>query len=511
MKCNRSVCLRNGSVLSPAGRQRDVGRVGDGRRSEPLLAPGQPALPPGGVLWRWLVVTWSVLVVGLAGCATHNADHLNASPRSLGRDLPVCEAVPASGATHAEQWPQFSEPTKTLDLREALVLALRYNPELASFAWDIRAAEARELQARLLPNPEAGVDLENVGGDLDGLQESETTIAVAQSILLGSKRSRAMRVAAAERQLAGWAYEAKRLDVFSEAVQSFVTLLGAQEKVRIAQETFRIAQEVLTAADKRVAAGDASSVESTRAAVAHAQASTQVNRARQELEAARVRLSATWGSATPVFQEATGTLECQVAPPPLSALRLRLAESPELMSAAVEVVRRDAALAVERAKRVPDVSVLAGYRWIEGDRVSTMVFGLGVPVPLFDRNQGGIREARANLARAEWQRRDAELRVQAALADAYSELTTALEERRTFAERVLPGATDAFRKTQQGYQQGGFDYLELLTAQETLAQTRASYLEALVRVNLAVARVERLVGEPILTAGMPQLNRKEEK
>jgi cobalt-zinc-cadmium efflux system outer membrane protein len=101
--------------------------------------------------------------------------------------------------------------------------------------------------------------------------------------------------------------------------------------------------------------------------------------------------------------------------------------------------------------------------------------------------------------------------VQAALAEAYFELMSALEERRTFADQVLPGATDAFRKTQRGYQQGGFDYLELLTAQETLAQTRASYLEVLVRLNLAVARVERLVGEPILRAALPKPNRKEEK
>lgn len=458
----------------------------------------------------WLAHTPFLLLLALAGCVSHRGEDPLSAARPLGRDLAVDQAPAERPAAPEAAGPEAAEPRAGLDLRQALALALRHNPTLAAFAWDVRAAEARELQAGLWPNPEAAVDVENVGGSLPRFRESETTISLAQTILFGGKRSRALHVAAAERQLAGWAYEARRLDVFSEVVQGFVAVLGAQEKIRIAEETRGIAQAVLTAADKRVTAGEAPSVERTRAAVAHAQAATELGRAKQELQTARVRLATMWGSAQPVFSEATGTLECQVVPPPLAVLQQRLAENPELMSAAIEVVKRQAALALERAKRIPDVSVLAGYRRIEGDKVDTAVFGVSAPLPLFDRNQGNIREARANLARAEWQRKAAVVQVQAALAEAHSELATALEERRSFAERVLPGATEAFQKTQQGYQQGSFDYLELLTAQETLAQTRASYLEALVRLNVAVAKVERLIGEPLPAAVLPVPDGKEQ-
>lgn len=454
----------------------------------------------GAAGWVW-GATWVCLVwLALAGCASRCGDGVLPPAGPLGRDFPIPPAVGVSSPKPDSTGLEGAEPSGPLDLRQALALALCHNPELSAFSWEVRAAEARELQSRLLPNPEAAVDVENVGGNMSGFRESETTVSLAQDILFWLKRSRAMRVAAAETRLAAWAFEGKRLDVFCETVQAFVLVLGAQEQVRIAQETLRIAQQVLTAASKRVEAGDAPAVEEMRASVAEAQARTELNSARQQLEAARIRLTSAWGSAAPTFTEAVGTLECRLSPPPLPTLQQRLAQNPELLSAAGEVVKRQAALEWERSKRVPDVSAIVGYRRLEGEDANTFVFGFSAPLPLFDRNQGNVREARANLARARFQQKQVEVQVQAALAEAYSELTFALEERRAFAERILPAATEAFQKTQQGYQQGSFDYLELLTAQETLARTRASHLNVLVRLNVAIVKVERLIGEPIVPA-----------
>ena len=455
------------------------------------------------VLRSWLGKSPPALALVLVGCASRSVERPLPEARPLGRSFAVYRPAAAVTERREGTWPEPPSPTGPLDLRQALALALRYNPELAAFSWEVRAAEARELQARLLPNPEAGVDVENVAGGLDGFHDSETTIALAQTLLFGPKRSRAMRVAAAERQLAGWAYESKRLDVFTAVVQSFVAVLGAQDRVRIAQETAQIAQEVLTAATRRVEVGDASPVEQTRAGVVQAQVLTELDRAKQELEAARIRLASMWSAPEPRFETAQGTLERDATLPPLEQLKKRLEQNPELMSAAVEVTRREAVLELERARRIPDVTALAGYRRLQADDVNTIVFGFAVPLPVFDRNQAAIREAKANLAQAEWQTKSAEVRVLAALTDAYSELATTLREQQAYTERILPGATEAFRKTQAGYAQGTFDYLEVLTAQETLAKTRAEFVNVLVRLNQAIAAVERLIGEPIRPTGAP--------
>lgn len=459
----------------------------------------------------WLARALLMLALALTRCIAGDGTGSFPEARPLGRDLvavPPTLQMPILSQSHSRE---ALQQTNTLDLRQALALALRRNPGLASFSWEVRAAEARELQVGLWPNPEVSVDVENVSGNLRGFSGSETTIALAQRILFGGKRSRALQLAASERRLAGWAYESKRLDVFSEVVQSFVAVLGAQEKVKIAQEALQIAREVLAAVGKRVEAGDAPAVERIRAEVAHGVAATELQRALQELETARIRLASGWGSAEPHFSEVRGALEYNFTLPPLETLKQRLAQNPEIISAAIELTRRQAALAVERAKRIPDVSFMAGYRRLEGEGAHTVVLGLAAPLPLFDRNQGGILEAEANLSRAEWQKRDSELQVQAALAAAYAELAAADRERHIYTEQILPNAAEALRKTQEGYQQGSFDYLELLTAQETLAKTRASYIDALVRLNTAVAKVERLIGEPLVHQEMPVHEEKEQK
>ena len=243
----------------------------------------------------WLATAYFLLALALAGCVVGDGAGSLPEARPLGCDLPAIGAAVSPAIVAERQWPEHLQPTNALDLRQALALALRQNPALASFSWEARAAEARELQAGLWPNPEASVEVENVSGNLRGFRDSETTIALAQRILFGGKRSRALRLAAAERQLTEWAYESKRLDVFSEVVEAFVAVLGAQEKVRISRETLQIAQEVLASAGKRVEAGDAPAVEKTRAEVTHGVASTELHRALQELETARIRLTSSWG------------------------------------------------------------------------------------------------------------------------------------------------------------------------------------------------------------------------
>ena len=102
--------------------------------------------------------------------------------------------------------PAFTELSGELRLRTALSAGLLHNPQLTSFAWNIRAQEAAVIQAGLYPNPEVSVELESFGGTngFSGFGGSETTIAIGQTILLGGKRDSRRELARFERDLAGW-------------------------------------------------------------------------------------------------------------------------------------------------------------------------------------------------------------------------------------------------------------------------------------------------------------------
>jgi cobalt-zinc-cadmium efflux system outer membrane protein len=125
------------------------------------------------------------------------------------------------------------------------------------------------------------------------------------------------------------------------------------------------------------------------------------------------------------------------------------------------------------------------------------VISVSIPLPVFDRNQGGFLEAHYQLAKAAEERRAAEIQGRAALAEVYAALASAFRKATTLQDEVLPGAQQAFDAASEGYRQGKFGFLDVLDAQRTLFEARGQYLEALVAYHRGVAEVERLIGEPL--------------
>ena len=265
--------------------------------------------------------------IGFIGCATPDIGANWPAPRPLGKDVQSFRPPPQPTAVSPVEHP--GEPTGVLTLRQALALALLRNPELASAAWEVRAGEARTLQAGLLPNPEFEVEVENFAGsgEFRGFDAAETTIALSQVIELGGKRLRRVRVAALERDVAAWDYEAKRVDVFTATTKAFVEVLSAQAKLALNEELVRLADQVLRTVAARVQAGQVTPIEETRARVALSTSRIALERAGRELQAARERLAAVWGSTRPLFERVEGALERIVAVPSAEQLARRISKT----------------------------------------------------------------------------------------------------------------------------------------------------------------------------------------
>ena len=150
---------------------------------------------------------------------------------------------------------------------------------------------------------------------------------------------------------------------------------------------------------------------------------------------------------------------------------------------------------LEDAKAIPDVTVSAGVRQFNQADETAAILGVSIPLPVFDRNQGGKQEARAKLAKGEEERRAATARVLTALAEAYQSLSSAFMEATVLKNEVLPGAQSAFEAENEGFRQGKFGYLDVLDAQRTLFEARSKYIESLASYHKAVADVERLIGD----------------
>jgi outer membrane protein, heavy metal efflux system len=434
----------------------------------------------------------------LAGC-TPPADQMAwPEPRSLGRDLPGSR--PLSQPPVEETPPrQVREPAGVVTLAQAQALALLQNPRLAAFGWEVRAREAQILQAGLLPNPEVDVEVENFAGSgtLRGFRNTEITILLSQLIELGGKRRTRVRVAALESTLAAWDYETTRIDVLTEVTQAFVKVLSAQERVRLQEDLVRLAEQGLSTVAARVRAGKVSPVEETRFQVTLSTSRIALDRAQHDLEAARRRLVTTWSGRTPIFARAAGTLDTFSAIPPAERLLELITQNPDIARWATEMVQRQATLEHEEAQRIPDPTLRGGFRHVRDTGDNALVMGVSIPLPVFNRNQGRVLEARYRLAKAGEERRVAEAQVRAALAEAYGELSGAFVEATRLRNEALLGAQRAFDAISEGYRQGKFGLLDVLEAQRTLFEARGRYLEALAAYHQAVAEIERLIGAPL--------------
>src|SRR5260370_16494213 len=136
------------------------------------------------------------------------------------------------------------ESGKPLTLARPLALTLEHSPELSAFSWDIRSAEARIIQAKLISNPDISVEGENLipsSGSQSG-NEMQNTLRLSQLIELGGKRRSRLREAQFDREATRWDYEVKRLEVLKLTSTSFIDALAAQRNVQLAEEGLAIAE-----------------------------------------------------------------------------------------------------------------------------------------------------------------------------------------------------------------------------------------------------------------------------
>ena len=391
------------------------------------------------------------------------------------------------------------EPAGKLTLTQALALAEERHPGLNSARLEAQAAEGRATQAAACQNPTLSFEAENFGGknEQKGLDTAEYTAQIEQAFELGGKRGKRMHVATAERQLAGFDLEASRLDIRAETSRRFAGVLGAQARASLARETVALAEDFLKAVAARVGAGKVSPMEQEKAHVLLAQKRIALDQAQRDLETARIQLAAQWGSVRPIFECGAGDLLAVPAFPPLAALTSRLPGNPDVARWVIEIERAQAVLARERAARLPDLTVAAGIRRSSETDSDTWVAGVSLPLPVFDRNQGGIQEAGSLLAKVEQQRRAAEVKAAADLATAHQSLAAVANRASALRDDVLPRVKTVFDAVQSGYTQGKYTYLEVLDAQRTLAESQAEYVDALISAHTALADLERIAGGPL--------------
>lgn len=396
----------------------------------------------------------------------------------------LCVAILMSGSAGAS----FAQTAQTLTLEEALARAESNAPALIQAGAAVDAAQGRRQQAGLGPNPEARLEVENFSGSglYSGLDLAETTLAIGQTIELGGKRETRMRAGEAEVSAAQLSARIARANLTVEVKSRFATALASESQVSLARAALGRANDLAKSAQALVDAGREPPLRALRARTAAAEAQAELDRLIAADNAARSALAALLGDVTApqrVVGSLAGQQKPQGIPDPTQSLDVRLAEAQA--NAARAIVDR------ERAAGSTDLTAELGVRRFEEDGESAVVFGLSLPIPIFNSNQGNVAAASADVRAANSRRvqsiAESVQRTRAA-EDAYA----AAESRvRTLEEIAGPTAQQALDLARTGFEAGRFSLLDVLDAEDAFASAQATLIEAQRDRAVAAAELER--------------------
>lgn len=383
-----------------------------------------------------------------------------------------------------------------LTLRDALSRTLQSSPDLSAYQYVLKAQDARITQAGLKPNPTLNSTFENVlgSGETKGLKAAEFTIGLSQLIELNDLRGKRVSVAQFEKEGLEAEGHIRRLDALAETTRRFVSLVSQQEEHNLTHLAVELAEKTASAVEKRVAAAKSPLAERDRAAVALERAKAADAHAEHELLAARYDLAASWGAAKPDFDQVQADLYALPPVKDYDQLLAALEKTPDLTRYLSEARMRESEVTLALASRNPGVELGAGIRRLQATHDTAMVFSVGVPLPIYNKNQGLIAEAQARKEGAAADRAAALVKARTQLFRDYRELLDRQREVTALKERALPRMESALAATEYAYERGRYSYLELVDAQRELLEVRDALIEAATQYHQTLIEIERLTG-----------------
>jgi outer membrane protein, heavy metal efflux system len=407
-------------------------------------------------------------------------------------------AIPAVAEPPGLDRASAAPAATALSLADLEQMALERNPTLAQAAAAVGASRGKALQAGLYPNPTIGYAGEQIGiagtaGELQGGFVQQTIVTAGKLRLSRAKYNQQ----AYEAELRALAQQYR---VLNGVRMLFYELLALQRMIDLDRSILDNANEALRTTKEMFNTGQANRADVLLAEV-------QVSDAKIALRTLENRYPALWQhliALVGVPDLPPAPLKGQLEPegPPLdwdSSLDRLLQESPELQAAQAHVIYDQITLQREKVEPIPNIQLqgAAGYNFETRNAVATGV-QVGIKVPLWNRNQGTIREVEADLARSHAEVARVELSLRQRLADAFNRYRTALETSQIYRDSNIPQTTEAYEIQRGMYKERRAAWPQVVALQRGVLDVKEKYTRSLLELREA----EVAIGGLLLVDGL---------
>jgi cobalt-zinc-cadmium efflux system outer membrane protein len=372
-----------------------------------------------------------------------------------------------------------------ITLEQAQKIASEANPTLRQAEAEIRAARARQQQSGLYPNPTVAYTGDEIrGGSVGGGKQG---FFVQQTVVTGRKLGLSREVFSKDVKLAEMEAEEQRLRVQSAVKMAFLRVLAAQELLYARRDMAAIAQDAVETQRRLLNTGQADETEVLEAEV-------EAQRMRMAARMQENTLREEWRSLTAVIGQpdmplATVAGELEKGWPEVNeeeTVETIAKESPAVRIAETAETRAQSVLARARREAIPDIQVRGGMEY-NNELLGSAPFAKGwegiaevaVQIPLFNRNQGNVAAARADIDRAGEEKKRIALTLRERAASAVDQYANACLMAMEYRDEMLPRAKKAYSLMVEKYGQMLASYPRVLDTQRKLYELQIEYIAAL--------------------------------
>lgn len=387
--------------------------------------------------------------------------------------------------------------TVVLDLAGAQRLASRRNPALLARRREADAAAGRLRQVRIYPfNPEVSLRSVQVGGGRT-LQAYEGEIG--QEVEWAGSWGLRAAVAGREAERDAFSADDAGRQTASTVATLFLSALAAQQRLRIAEDMQQMNDRIVTAAGEQLDAGEISQLEMNLARIEGGRAKSRVLAEERSARTAVLQLRRALALEDGVPLRLLPDLPPAPDPAALdrdSLIRAALRRRPDASARRADLGAAEASARLAGRERWPSLRLSVPFEKEEGTSKALVGLAVGLSVPLWNRNQGRLDEAHAEVARARADLDDAEISVRTEVEDALQRYASASAEERLAATTVRDPARANQALLEEAFRSGKIDLPTLLLVRNQLLDAELSYWDSWLQLRAELVQLNAATAEP---------------
>lgn len=401
--------------------------------------------------------------------------------------------------------------TQQLTLPHVVAVSLQNNGNLISFREEKGILDAGMVKAGLLPNPT--LELEGATGSMSGSNdESSMSVGVSQEFFIGGKREKRLTIAEREREIYCWQLADRERLLRKEVQTAFYDTMLTHKRIELSDRAIELNRQLLNVTKERLSAGDIPELEMNLVKVELARGEGARIDVEKLLGQNQLKLWTLMGLPTGEAPTLTGNLDTEVNVkkplPDLKQLALRL--RPDLKALEAEKGRGDAEIILAKAEKVPNLTAGLFYSHDRSsdatgageEKVRDNLLGirLSMPIPVFDKNQAGVQEARARKNSSEVRLLAARRTIEREVETAYASYLNSEKVLSLYKNDIIPQLEENLKLTQEAYRLGEIGILAVIQEQKKFFEVSEGYLAAKHDRQSALVNLESAVGTE-LTGG----------